>query len=152
MGLFSRKKKGNTIVEEPAATEVISDNVPMTWRVIPEGETGLADFITAEVELAKEKDETPYIFFGSSMADGSVMMKKFRSKMADAYKGKYIIELDAFSWPHEEVLAVGAKGQVPSLHLVNENNIAGDHFITGDAWGEDTFENIQGPLTDFLLS
>ncbi|MBL4706531.1 MAG: hypothetical protein JKY54_18525 [Flavobacteriales bacterium] len=147
MGLFSRKKKD---IAPPVAGEVVTDDVPMTWRVIPDGEGNLMELVQKEISSAKEKGETPYIFFGSSFADGAIMMRKFRKQMADAYVGKYIIELDAFSWPAEEVRAIGSTGVVPALHLVGDDNLASDQFIDGNAWEEDTLKNMKGPITSFL--
>ena len=56
MGLFSRKKKD---IAPPVAGEVVTDDVPMTWRVIPDGEGNLMELVQKEISSAKEKGETP---------------------------------------------------------------------------------------------
>lgn len=145
MGFFSRKKK-----EPVGPIEVITDDVPMSWRQIPEGAGYLVELVANEIELAKAKNEKPYFLFSASFAEGAQMMREYRVKMADAYVGIYIIEIGMEAFNYETLAKINFYQKVPTLAEIGDDNLPTDRMLSGDVWGDDTLDNMRGPITEFL--
>jgi len=140
MGLFSRKKKSG---------EIRSASKSMNWRVIPDS-GNLSEMIASESVRAMENDKSPVLLFTSSFDDGSNAIRKFRDKMSDSYAGIYIVEISATGWDNNSLIEAGFKGVFPVFIKIDNEGKSTDQQLDGSAWGDDTLENMQPVITQFL--
>lgn len=134
------------------ADEIITDNVPMTWRRLPPRTGELLEMVKSEVAQARKMGKTPYLFYSGLFANACNKIREFRKEMADAYEGAYIIEMMVDQWSTPEMNEIRYQHSIPYImELTDEGKLTGDRVIKG-AWGNDTIENMRQPIWDFFQS
>ena len=132
------------------ADEIITDNVPMTWRRIPPRKGHFLSMIREEVAKAKAAGKTPFIFYSALFANACIKMREYRRQMPEAYEGAYIIELMVDQWDAQEMNEIRYVTSIPFFMELDENvKLKGEKALTG-SWGEDTLENMREPITKYI--
>ena len=127
---------------------------PFTIVLIPPSDAALTAVLKAEIPKAKELGRKPYAYFYADWCGPCKALRKSLDDqdplMMDAFRGTYIIQLDADTWgkkPEAKPFAVKA---IPVLFELDKNGKPTGRKIDGGAWGEDIPVNMAPPLKAFF--
>lgn len=112
----------------------------------------LADLLIIEIQKAKSLNLTPFVQF---YADWCKPCRLLRSSMTDplmidAFKGTYIIKLNADSCDKKLRGTGFHPGTIPVFYSIDENGWPTGKSINGGAWGENIPKNMAPPLKQFF--
>ena len=72
------------------------------------------------------------------------------SKMKDAFKGTYIVQVDADEWK-DQLGSIGIQlNGIPAFYQISKDGLVTSYTINGGAWGEDTVANMAPPLKNYF--
>jgi len=116
-----------------------------------EAKDSLITILRAEVANAKKKKRTVFAYF---FADWCPPCRKLRQSldhplMVAAFAGTHIVKLNADKWGQEAQTAGFQIVSVPAFFALNASGHPTDR-VDGDAWGDNTAENMAGPLGAFF--
>jgi thiol-disulfide isomerase/thioredoxin len=119
-------------------------------QIKPTAATFLAD-IQAEVKKAKGQGLAPYVEFWATWCEPCMAIKKGLSdpQMKAAFKGTYIIQIDADSAPSLDGTGFKA-GVIPIFYEVGDDGKPTGRTIDGGAWGDNIPANMAPPLDRFF--
>jgi hypothetical protein len=126
---------------------------PSIWKKLTPTAGPIAAQVQAEVETAKAKHLSPFVYLGAGWCDPCVAIKRSLNdpKMRDALKGTYIIELEVDEWDEKELKALDYRlGTIPYFSELDARGHGTGRSINGGAWGENTPENMAPPLKRFF--
>lgn len=122
-------------------------------RLYPKDGT-LQSQLAAEVEKAKTLGQRPFVEFDATWCPPCLAITTSLAAkdplMMSAYRGVYLIHLDAdeWGWEHPELGLVTKS--IPAFFAIDSTGKASGEMITGGAWQEDIPENIAPVLTKFF--
>ena len=136
--------------EQPASGAVEAKPFITVSLATADGE--LAALLKAEAEKAKKAKLKPYVEFHASWCGPCVALEKSLDdpRMIDAFKGSYIIRLDADEWGKKLQGTGFNAGTIPVLYRLDDEGKPTGQKIDGGAWGENTPENMAPPLKAFF--
>jgi thiol-disulfide isomerase/thioredoxin len=131
---------------------------PFTMVLIPPPDenpsSNILNVLKAEIPKAKELGQRPFAYF---YADWCAPCKALRKSlddgdplMMDAFRGTYIIQLNADTWSKKLAGTQFTVKAIPVLFELDQNGRPTDRKIDGGAWGEDIPRNMAPPLREFL--
>ena len=131
-----------------------SAEMPFTLVLIPPSDAKLGAVLQGEIPKAKKLQQKPYAYFYADWCGPCKALRKSLDDrnplMMDAFRGTYIIQLDADTWgkrPEAKPFAVKA---IPVLFELDKNGRPTGNKIDGGAWGEDIPVNMAPPLKAFF--
>ena len=140
------------------AADPIPDNTAaknFTIVLIPPSDAALPVMLKAEVPNAKELGRKPYAYFYADWCGPCKALRKSLDDadplMMDAFRGTYIIQLDADTWGKKLEGTEFTVKAIPVLFELDNNGKPTGHRIDGSAWGEDIPKNMAPPLKAFFL-
>ncbi len=111
--------------------------------------------LAAEVTKAKSEGRQPFAEFSASWCPPCMAIKHTLEahdpQMVAAFKGTYIIRLDADEWTRKDLEGTGmAADTIPVFYALDDRGKANGRTIDGGAWGDNVPENMAPPLSDFF--
>lgn len=138
---------------EPSRSSSMTAEKASSWMKIGSGGEALESKLKAEVGKAAERRQKPVLYIGATWCEPCSALKKYKSdpRMAEAFQGTYVIELDLDDWKVDELKALGFRaGVVPVFHVLGADGRASGPTIDGGAWGDNIPENMAPPLKKFF--
>lgn len=138
---------------EPSRSAAMTAEKASSWVKVGSGGEALQSRLKAEVGKAAERRQKPILYIGATWCEPCAALKKYKSdpRMAEAFEGTYVIELDLDDWKLDELKALGLRaGVVPVFHALGADGRASGKTIDGGAWGDNIPENMAPPLKRFF--
>jgi thiol-disulfide isomerase/thioredoxin len=122
--------------------------------LIPPSDAELPAVLKAEVSKAKQAGLKPYAYFYADWCGPCKALRKSLDDsdplMMEAFRGTYIIQLDADTWGKKPAAKPFAVKAIPVLFELDKNGKPTNRKIDGGAWGEDIPKNMAPPLKKFF--
>lgn len=108
--------------------------------------------LASHVKLAKAANLTPYAEVWATWCGPCKAIESSidTPAMAKAFKGTYLIRLDGDKWADKLGNVGMSNGIIPVFYELDEAGKASKRTINGDAWGDNTPENMAPPLEAFF--
>ena len=151
-----------------AAPSAASSPVPVAAAASPSSPRGEAPFIAVkraptdgalpailslESATAKQKGLKPYAELRADWCGPCVALEKSMTddRMRDAFRGVYLVRLDADEWDAKLLSQAGLDGSaIPVFFELNEAGKPTGRRIDGGAWGDNVAANMAPPLKAFF--
>jgi thiol:disulfide interchange protein len=143
----------DTSAAHPAATVATEVSAPQAWTKVSPAAGPLAAQIQAEIRKARASKLKPIAYGTATWCGPCQAIKKYRgdSRMVDAFRGTYVIELDIDDFKADELTALYPKlTGVPVFMAVGDDGKGTGPRIDGGAWGDNVPENMAPPLKAFF--
>jgi thiol-disulfide isomerase/thioredoxin len=138
----------------PAQGDAGADAAPaQAWTKVTATGGPLASQVQAEIKRARAQKLKPVVYGSAVWCGPCQAIKKYRSdpRMADAFRGTYVIELDVDDWTAPEIVPLYPKLRaMPVFIAVGDDGKATGPQIDGGAWGDNIPENMAPPLKAFF--
>ena len=125
-----------------------------TIVLIPPSDSELRAILLAEISKAKRLGRKPYAYFYADWCGPCKALRKSLEDadplMMDAFRGTYIIQLDADIWGKKLTGTGFTVKAIPVLFELGQNGKPTGRKIYGSAWGEDIPKNMAPPLKAFF--
>jgi thiol-disulfide isomerase/thioredoxin len=145
-----------TKAQQPTAESVApsAKEQPFTIVLIPPSDAALPDMLKAAVPKAKQAGLKPYAYFYADWCGPCKALRKSLDDadplMMDAFRGTYIIQLNADTWGKKLAGTKFTVKAIPVLFELDKNGKPTGRMIDGSAWGEDIPKNMAPPLKAFF--
>jgi thiol:disulfide interchange protein len=124
-----------------------------SWTKVTATAGSLASQVQAEVKKARAQKLKPIVYGSAAWCGPCQAIKKYKSdpRMAEAFRGTYVIELDVDDWAATDITPLYPKlTAMPVFIAVGDDGKATGPQIDGGAWGDNIPENMAPPLKAFF--
>lgn len=131
-------------------TGIVADHTDHVKVVMSTKADDIDGYIRFLVEKANERGLKPFLYFTADWCAPCQEIKKQLNNplMIDAFKGTFLIEVDVDD--HEAVAEKFGINAIPAWSGVHQNGKSNGNYIRGDAWGENTPENMAPVLKAYF--
>lgn len=116
------------------------------------GRDALFSTLQSEIKKARSQGLKPYVEFSAGWCEPCMAIKHSLDdpRMKAAFKGAYIIQLDADDWVKNLEGTGFSAGSIPVFYEVGDDGKPTGRKIDGGAWGDNIPENMAPPLGKFF--
>ncbi len=138
----------------PVASSAPTPTTPPVGKVVtPTAQKGakLSEVLASAATAAAREGLLPFVYFFADWCSPCRMLRRSMTHplMVKAFRGTYVVQLRIDDWESQAKAAGLDVSAVPVFFRLDPTGRAGD-AITGAAWGENTPENMSGPLGAFF--
>jgi thiol-disulfide isomerase/thioredoxin len=112
----------------------------------------LSAALQAEIQKAKGQGLKPYVEFSATWCEPCMAIKHSLDdpQMKAAFKGTYIIQLNADAWQGKLTGTGFSAGSIPVFYELGDDGKPTGRKIDGGAWGDNIPANMAPPLDKFF--